>query len=145
LQVRCATDDDVDEIRKLLDLSKLPSKDLDQHIDNFILISDQTGVIGVGGLELYADTALLRSVAVTHAYRNQGLGKKIFQLLESNALAAGISCLYLLTESSEIYFKQLGFSVISREKAPHSIKNTEQFKGLCPSSAIVMRYRLAAK
>ncbi len=139
---RKATAADVDVIKEILTVSGLPAVDCDEHIDNFIVIEEKGGIIGVGGLEIHGSIALVRSIAVVPEYRGKGLARMIYKLIEDKARGLGISELYVITESAAEYFKRFGFVVIERCKVPGSIAETRQFKELCTSSAMVMNCKL---
>lgn len=130
--------DDLETIRGLLDICKLPSVDCAEHLNNFVLVEKNDKVVGVGSLEVYDNVGLVRSVAVLPNSRNSGVGKMIYELIEKKAIDLGVRVLYLLTESADKYFSNLGFSVKNRNEAPLSIMKTKQFKDLCPSTAKVM-------
>ena len=129
---------DLKAIRELLQAGDLPSVDCEEHLDNFILVENEGEIVGLGGLEIYDDIGLLRSIVVVPDNRGNGIGKKICDLIEKRATSLGVKVLFLLTESAEGYFSNLGFSVRSRNEVAASIKGTKQFKELCPSSAKMM-------
>ncbi|MBL1275701.1 MAG: GNAT family N-acetyltransferase [Ectothiorhodospiraceae bacterium] len=136
---RAAKITDLQEIKKLLKTSNLPSGDCVEHLDNFIVVENSGEIIGVGGFEIYGGDGLLRSIVVAPNNRGKGIGGEIYKLIEQKASSLRVGNLFLLTESAEKYFLNLEFSVISRVDVPASIKGTKQFKELCPSSATVMR------
>ena len=98
---RVATSKDLPTIKELLNISKLPSDDIDDHINNFIVIEEKEEIIGAGGLEIYDDIGLVRSIAVVADHRNKGIGGKIYRLIEAKANDKGINniwCQYLVSE-----------------------------------------------
>lgn len=135
---RQATTADLQTIKELLNIGMLPSDDCDEHINNFIVIEENSEIIGVGGLEICGAIGLVRSIVVEPKYRVRGIGRKIYRLIEDKAHGLGIHTLYLLTESATEYFEKFGFVVQERFDVPVAIMETKQFKELCPSSAIVM-------
>ncbi len=142
---RQAPGEDLQEIKELLDINKLPSGDFEEHVENFIVIEEKRKIIGVGGLEIYGVIGLVRSIVVESAYRGRGISKNIYKLIEKKAHGFGVNTLYLLTESATDYFNKLGFVIQEREKVPKLIKDTKQYKELCPSSAVVMSRKLSGK
>lgn len=135
---REATDADLQIIKELLNASKLPSDDCDEHIKHFLVIEEKGKIIGIGGLEICGTVGLVRSMVVMPEHRGKGIAKNIYRLIENRAHGLGINALYLLTESATDYFKNLGFIVQERSEVPASVMETKQFKELCPSSAMVM-------
>ena len=135
---REAAHTDLQTIKELLGISKLPSENCEEHIGNFIVIEEKGKIVGVGGLEICGAIGLVRSIAVAPEHRGKGVAKQIYKSIEDKAYGLGINTLYLLTESAAEYFKKLGFIIQKRSKVPESVMKTKQFKELCPSSAVVM-------
>jgi amino-acid N-acetyltransferase len=125
-------------IISLLQANDLPVSDIDDRKDLFALMRAGE-VVGTGGLEYFGDVALLRSISVRKEFRRDGLGKHIVRSLEMIAREKGIDCLYLLTTTAQDFFLKEGYEVIDRESAPASIKNSSEFSGACPGSAIAMK------
>lgn len=135
--------DDLAAIRELLTRSELPSADLgERQLDHFLVARDGAGLAGVIGLEPYGADGLLRSAAVRPALRGQGLGAVLARSLEAHARAAGIEVLYLLTLTAERFFHKLGYAPIAREQAPAALRQSGEFRTLCPASAVCMTRRL---
>ena len=129
-------------VRALLRRNGLPFEDCDQHIDDFIGVTEAKGLIAIGGIEVLGDVALLRSVAVDQSFQGRGLGRAIVDRLHELARSRGLLELYLLTESAEAYFLAYGYENRAREDLPIEVKSTEQFRALCPASAQAMRFAL---
>jgi amino-acid N-acetyltransferase len=139
LAVEAARANDLIGIQWLLDLESLPSADLTEtSLEHFLVVRDEIGVIGVVGLEVYGQVALLRSLVVANSHAGRGIGRGLVGTAES--LAAGLGCpsIYLLTTTAEAFFELLGFRRIERHAAPPEIQKTTEFSSLCPSSATVM-------
>ena len=143
MNYRNASIADLEQIKELLSSSKLPSDDAADHIDNFIVYEEERIIIGVGGLEAYGTTGLVRSIAVKPKNQKKGIGKSIYKSIEHKAYELGLNTLYLLTESAVEYFAKLGFIVKERTDIPVSVMNTKQYKALCPSTAILMFRKLS--
>ena len=139
---RQATGTDLEKIKSLLDSCKLPSADCEEHINNYFIVEDKRDIIGVGGLEIMDSLGLIRSLAVKPEYRGQGVATKLYCLLEKRASDAGITTLYLLTESASRFFSRFGFEIQNNAKPPRAIANTKQFSRLCPSTAVLMIHSL---
>ncbi len=140
---REAAHTDLQTIKELLNISKLPSEDCEEHIGNFMVIEEKEKIVGVGGLEICGAIGLVRSIAVAPEHRGKGVAKQIYKSIENKAHGLGINTLYLLTESTAEYFKKLGFIIQERSEAPLSVMETKQFKELCPSSAKVMYRKIS--
>ncbi len=138
MKYRKARNADLVEIQGLLKGFKLPANDLLEHIENFYVAENTSGIVGVGGYEEYGDIGLVRSFAVHSSYQGERVAENIFDLVKESALRKNIRELYLLTTSAEEYFHCLGFCAIQREEAPLKIKKSKQFNELCPTSAVIM-------
>lgn len=143
LKLRPATNKDLSVIETLLTQFDLPSADCHQHLTNFIVAEQGSQFAGVGGLELYQECALLRSIAVAREFRGQSYGNTLFLKLKEIARNNNVRELYLLTETAEDYFAALGFNLVQRDEVPAAIQQTEQFSSLCPDSATVMKLSIA--
>jgi len=134
----------IDAITRLLSAEGLPISDLYDHLDTFLVARLEEEIIGVVGVELYGQTALLRSLCVAKAHRSQRIGQALLTAIEALALAHGVSELYLLTTSAADYFERFGFRTLARELAPDQIRQTAQFRTLCPGSARLMKRSAAS-
>jgi amino-acid N-acetyltransferase len=139
---RNAIQADLQSVQKILHDNQLIWEDCEAHLKHFIVMEVEHKVIGLGGIEPYGSNGLLRSIAVTSAYRSRGVGRTIYTLLQAYAHQLGINTLYLLTETAADYFSTLGFKHIARSNVPDSIKETQQFSKLCPAHAIVMYHNI---
>ena len=134
---------DMAQVVELLGACGLPCQDLTpSHLEAFQVVRDGTELAGVVGLERFANSGLLRSLAVAPAYRGQGLGGNLLTVLESSASHNAISDLYLLTSTAEAFFSKRGYQAVPRSDVPESIQHSAEFTSLCPVSAACMWKRL---
>ncbi len=126
---------------QLLEANKLPVSDLYPGVKKFLLLSESK-VIGTGGLEIFSNIGLIRSVSVADAYKGKGYGKQISSMLESVAKQLNIQELFLLTDTAKDFFAKLDYQVIERNEVPPSIRETQQFSSICPSSATIMMKKI---
>lgn len=137
--MRASTASDFRQVRALLAGAGLPVGDLDSAPGlRFWVVEDGGELVGVIGLERSGRAALLRSLAVAPAYRKRGLGRTLVEHLEREARAEGIELLVLLTQSAAVFFEGLGYSVVDRACIPDGVKQSAQFRTLCPASALCM-------
>jgi N-acetylglutamate synthase-like GNAT family acetyltransferase len=136
--LRPARADDFAAVERLLVSSQLPLDGVREALPTFIVAESGSDIVGVAGLEICCDNALLRSVAVQDAWRSQGLGRALVTRTIAEAEARGINALYLLTTSAERYFPTFGFRAVPRDAVPDDIRATAEFLGACPASATVM-------
>lgn len=131
-----------DDVKTILSKSKLPIDDIDLSVQRFVGIRSEDQLTGIGALELYGTNALLRSMAVIYSGQNKGLGSTLVQGLIDLAKAHNVERLFLLTETAESFFGRNGFSKINRSEVPEAILQTEEFKNLCPTTAVCMTLTL---
>lgn len=141
--LRAATPADLSAIETLLKASALPTDGVRDALPGFMVADAGANIVGVAGLEVCCDNALLRSVAVAPEWRSKGVGRDLVNRVIANAESRGIHGLYLLTTTADRYFPSFGFSTIARADAPDDIKETGEFKYLCAASATFMKKTLA--
>ncbi len=125
------------KVAELLQSFNLPTLDIEIAPIHFYEIKEGSELIGVGGIEIYGQNAILRSLAIHKAYHNKGYGKLVTSFLEQTAQKNGIEKLFLLTTTAEIFFKKNGYKLIARDKCPPEILSSGEFSRLCPGSAIL--------
>ncbi|MEQ8475201.1 arsenic resistance N-acetyltransferase ArsN2 [Fulvivirga sp.] len=130
------------EILKLLDDHGLPVKDIDLTHQKFWGLFHEGQMTGIGALEIKGDFALLRSLAIQQKYQNKGYGNQVLNTLLAASGRMGIKQLYLLTETASPFFLRNNFIKIDRNMVPKEILDTEEFKSICPSTAICMTYNI---
>jgi len=137
--VRRAEQADAAAIHLLLAENKLPTKDLsDGLLTHFLVATDEKGLAGVIGAEVYGEHALLRSLCTRSDLRQRGIGSALLKGLLQELISKGVRRIFLLTENAEGFFARHGFSRTERKSVPAEIAATEQFRLLCPASAVCM-------
>lgn len=140
--IRTATSADAAAVRSLLADASLPLDGVPGDLAHFLVAERDGTVVGAIGLEPYGEAALLRSAVVAPTERGTGIGERLARALIDAARAAGTRELVLLTTTAEAWFPRFGFRRIAREDAPRALHESEEFKGACPASAVVMRLEL---
>jgi N-acetylglutamate synthase-like GNAT family acetyltransferase len=136
--LRPATPADLSAVERLLIDSALPFEGVREAFADFVVAEADGDIVGVAGLEVCCDNALLRSVAVRPEWRSHGLGRALVTRAIADAEARGLHALYLLTTTAERYFPSFGFRKIDREAVPAEVRETVEFRSACPASATVM-------
>lgn len=129
---------EINEVKELLLSSNLPTSDLNNAPIHFFGMKKNNKLIVTGALEVYGNNAVLRSVAVSNNFQNNGYGKQIVRYLEEVALEMKISHLFLLTTSAENFFKKLKYLPIQRHSCPPKILSSSQFTDICPQSSVCL-------
>ena len=140
VKIESFTQNNKKEVLRLLSEAELPTEDLtNEKLKNFLVAQRQDNtVIGAIGIELKQDVGLLRSLVVHPHHRKCGLGKLLVNELESFAKEKGVKALYLLTTTAADFFLGLGYCVTLRESVPKNIADTEEFRGICPTSSVCL-------
>ena len=133
---------DLTEIHGLLERLQLPVEGVDDHVRTMLVARDGARVVGTAALELYADGALLRSVAVDPAHQGRRLGHHLTEAAIQLARSRGARAVFLLTTTAERFFPRFGFEPIPRNDVPASVQTSVEFRSACPASAVVMRKQL---
>ena len=140
--IESPTERDLPQIRALLERLHLPRAGVDDHLSTMLVAREGELIVGTAGLELYADGALLRSVAVEPRWQGRQLGHQLTDAALRLATTSGASTVFLLTTTAERFFPKFGFEQIDREQVPPSVRESVEFQSACPASAIVMRKHL---
>ena len=104
--------------RLLLKSSNLPADDLDYKKDLLVGYVEDGAMVGTGGLEIYGDYGLLRSLSVKLGTRGKALGTAITEYLIDQARKRNLKGIYLLTETAHGFFLRKGFLDVSKEEVP---------------------------
>jgi amino-acid N-acetyltransferase len=142
LTLRAANPDDWTAVRTHLERARLPLHGAHDHLERFTLAFDCEQLLGTAGLEVYGNTALLRSVAVNEEARGTGIGAKLVRHSLELARGLGVADVVLLTETAADYFPRFGFRIIARADAPDAVNASLEFRGACPDSATTMLLQL---
>ena len=130
--------DDVPALAALIVHGELPPLFIDPFIEGFVVVEHQGVIVGCGGLEVYDDCGVIRSVVVDERGRGKGIGEKIARLLTEDALAAGVGDLYLFTMHARPFWERLGYTDAPIETWKQSPRVSWQYE-------FVARYPEASK
>jgi len=136
---------DLPEILNLLERHHLPPDGVREHVASMVVAREHGEIVGVAAAELYADGALLRSVAVDPLAQGKGIGHQLTEAVLRLARERDIDTVFLLTTTAEKFFPRFGFEQISRSDVPATVQASVEFQSACPASAIVMRKRLVSE
>jgi amino-acid N-acetyltransferase len=142
-RVRPAAGHDCPAVIALLEAASLPTAGVPPTLERFLVAEEHGRVIGVVGLELYEDGALLRSAAVQPGGRGTGIGAALVRGILAAARESGVTDVYLLTTTAERWFPRFGFERIARADVPAGVGSSLELREACPASAAVMRLRLS--
>jgi amino-acid N-acetyltransferase len=135
---------DLAQLEALLQANHLPTEDCAEQVQHYCAIYAGDELIAAGAIEPVAQCGLLRSVVVREDYRGRGLARSVTAHLLNQARDEGRMTIYLLTETAQTYFADLGFVPMARADVPEAVSLTRQFASLCPDSASCMYLPLMA-
>lgn len=126
----------------LLKSSNLPSEDLDFKKDLLVGYYEDGLMVGTGGLEIYGEYGLLRSLSVKLGTRGKALGTAITEYLIEQAKKRNLKGIYLLTETAQGFFLRKGFTVVPRNDVPKDLEASSEFSHVCKETAVAMHLPL---
>ncbi len=129
-------------VLELLDRVQLPGEDLENHLDGMLVARRAGQVVGSATLELYGESALLRSVVVDAGLQGRGLGVGLTQAALDLARERGVVRVYLLTETAGEFFPRFGFRRVARSDVAPEVTRSVEFGSVCPDTALVMQLDL---
>lgn len=142
VELRTAQESDLPAVLGLLARAQLPTAGVGNAQSQFVIAESDGKLVGVVGLELYGESALLRSAAVEESWRGSGVGRVLVERALDVAQARGIEDVFLLTTTAENYFPRFGFTCVSRDSVTPGVKSSVEFQEACPASATVMKKAL---
>lgn len=105
----------------------LPPDNLDSSDTLFWRFENDDMPVGFGGLEMYGDQALLRSVVTLPPVRNRGIGTAIVGWLETEARIRGCRVVWLAADKAAEFFSGLGYRAGEASQAPQAIREAPPF------------------
>ena len=143
LLIKPARGTDGPAIAALLRAADLPHEDIGPHLANFLVARVGDEVVGAVGLEVHGADALLRSLVVAPELRGRSVGAGLTQTIMDRARGLGVRRLFLLTTTAEKFFLRRGFAVVARGIVPPALAATQEFRCLCPATAVCLARTLA--
>ena len=134
---RAARTEEMDVVRVL---TEAPSDASPWGPDGVWVIGDDSPV-ATATIEVRQEDAYLRAVATRPELRGRGLGTLVVAAAVHGARDTGAKRVWLLTESAEPFFRNLGFGKADRHAMPGWIE-AGPADG-CPATAVAMRRELA--
>jgi len=136
--IRQADQADWPAVAALLQAHQLPLDGARDHQHAFVVAHVCGEVVGVAGVEVHGDVALLRSVAVAPGMQGTGIGQALVQTLLDQAKHSPVRQVFLLTTTATAYFQRFGFAPVDRGVVPEALQASAEFQGACPASAALL-------
>ena len=126
--IRKACLDDGLDIQKIINFyakqGKMLARSLSEIYENirdYSVAIEKGRLAGVVGLHVnWEDLAEVKSLAIKKNYQGRGLGEQLVQVALKEGRELGIKRFYTLTYIP-LFFKPLGFKIITRDKLPHKV------------------------
>lgn len=106
----------------------LSTEDINTESALFWRFEQDDGPVGFGGLEIFGDHALLRSVITLPPVRHRGIGTSIVALMETEARIRGCRTVWLATDDAMDFFARLGYHACPHSEAPKPIRDAAAFQ-----------------
>jgi len=139
IEILNARSEHLHSVKEILQLNHLPLIGVEDQFSNYFILQLNADIIGVIGLEIYGDSALIRSFAIIPEFQKKGLGTTLFQQIMEYAQEKKIKNLYVLTQTAKVFFEKKNFGVVDRNVAPLEIQQSKEFTTACPSTAILLK------
>lgn len=136
--LRSATPADMPAILGLLEKAGLPRDGVSEGLVHLCVAELDGELAGVAGLERYGTSALLRSVAVSPTQRGRKVAQRLVDRLLEEARREQVHDVYLRTTTAQDYFPRMGFVPTEVAAVPQAVRESVEFKGACPASAVTM-------
>jgi len=128
VRIRRGRHDDVPQLAALIVTGNLPPLFIEEFVEGFAVAEHDGDVIACGGLELYGDCGVIRSVVVDEAARGLGLGRVIADLLCEDARLSGAKDIYLFTQDAWQFWQALGFEDVPLSAWPDAPRICWQYR-----------------
>ena len=140
--IKMAKKSDLPRILDLLGEVNLHTQGVTDHIGDFLQLMEEgktsSHLLGRVGLEIYGESALLRSLAVKPEHQGMGYGKSLTKAIIQYAKKKKVKTLFLLTDTAESFFTKAGFKRVERDAVPPGVKQSVEFTSVCPVSSACM-------
>jgi len=134
-----ARQEDVERVRALLQRTELAYPELDDHVDDLLIVRDESHeVVACVAMELYDEAGLLRALATAPERRGEGLGWMLADAALGRARNRGCRRVYLITESASDFFaEKFGFRAVQLSMVDAAVAESTVFR-TASSSATAM-------
>jgi amino-acid N-acetyltransferase len=138
MRIERAAPVDYPDIETLLAEAGLPLDGAQDAFQTGVVARDDHRLVGAAAVEVWGDSALLRSVVVAPDQRGSGVGQALVAAAEEIASAAGAWTVYLLTETAADWFPRLGYTPIARADISGAVIESVEFTTACSETAVAM-------
>ena len=125
-----AQSEHVPAIKALLEAHRLPTAELEDWLEHFVVAERDGRLIGCGGLESYAEDSagLVRSMAVEADMHGTGVGRTILEWVEAHGSELGLRRLFLFTVGAGPFYERFGYELVALDAFPPSAQRSWQYR-----------------
>ena len=116
VSLRAAGAEDVARMTALIAEAHLPPLFIDTFLAGFVVAERAGAMLGCGGLEMYAEAGVIRSVVVDPPAHGLGIGRLLAERLMAAAREDGARELYLFTQDARDFWAHLGFADVTLDE-----------------------------
>ena len=116
VNIRTASSRDIPDIKSILSQYILETELVDDNIDWFVVAETMGRIVGCACLDSSMGKIELRSIAVLPAWKNKGIGCRLFQTLMQSAKGM-IDRIYVRTTAMG-FFEKMGFEAMDDSQKP---------------------------
>lgn len=113
VRLRAGTPADIPRFAELIAGAQLPPLFIAEYIAGFVAAEHGDEIVACGGLEMYEQYGVIRSVVVDEPARGLGLGAALADRLESDARALGATDIYLFTADALEFWRRRGYTEVT--------------------------------
>ena len=128
VRFRRAHRDDIPRMAQMIAQADLPPLFIDEFLGGFVVADHDGEVVGAGGLEMYDDAGVIRSVVVDPRTRGTGIGRQMSDLMMADARASGATTVYLFTADAHGFWLRLGFEDFALDEWPDAPRQCWQWQ-----------------
>ncbi len=117
-------------MKALLEAHHLPTEELEDWLEHFVVAEGDGRLIGCGGMEPFAEDSagLVRSMAVEGDLHSTGVGSRILAWVEEHARDLGVRHLLLFTMEAGPFYERFGYKLVDLDAFPLSARRSWQYR-----------------
>lgn len=120
--------DDVPGVVDLVMHGELPPLFIEEWVAGFAIAEFQGDMLACGGLEMYGEYGVIRSVVTHEAARKLSLGRALSGLLVEDARLSGAREVYLFTQQAWPFWLKLGYEDVPIDEWPAATQPCWQWR-----------------
>jgi len=116
VNIRSAGTGDIPDIKSILSQYILETELVEDNIDRFVVAKTRDRIVGCACLISSLGMVELRSIAVLPGWKNKGIGRRLFDMLEQRA--KGMADRIYVRTTARGFFEKMGFEAMNDSQKP---------------------------